>query len=596
MQTNNCTIVLSGLLVAACLVTGMVRPDLAQASGAANDHTVLILDGTVSGGAGSLEALAAIAAGMDVEVVSDATWAAKTAAEFATYRAVVLGDPTCVYGISASLATATANNLTWGPTVNGKVIIIGTDPVFHSFIPGARTLINKAMAFAVSDVGKTGAFLGLSCYYDGAAPSTPVPVLDGLGAGPFTVIPTACFNTVHITATSPATSGLTDADLSGWSCSIHEAFDSFPASFDVLAMGLGLGATYTAADGSVGTPYILARGATITSDICMSPDSATNVIGQPHTICAFVNDSLDCSGAGLPGVAVCFNVLAGPCSSLGSLGCVVTDSTGTACITYTCHSVGTDVIEASYTDAGGRRHFQKVTKNWITSPNRDPDCSLAVASEPVLWPPNHKYHAISILGVSDPDSGDVVTITVTGVTQDEPTNTRGDGNTCPDAQISGSQASVRAERTGTPGIPGNGRVYTIHFTADDGNGGSCNGSVTVCVPHDQGDPTCVDDGQRYDSTGPCGSGGVLGPEAVSLRVGSVSGNAAQISFALPAETFVDISVFDVSGRRLATLEKGVLTSGVYDRTWNMGGVSNGLYFVRLKAGDATLTKTVLRIQ
>jgi hypothetical protein len=59
-------------------------------------------------------------------------------------------------------------------------------------------------------------------------------------------------------------------------------------------------------------------------------------------------------------------------------------------------------------------------------------------------------------------------------------------------------AYLRAEREG----PGNGRVYEISFEAQDGNGGSCQSSVTVCVPHDRSaaNRQCVDDGQIYDST------------------------------------------------------------------------------------------------
>src|SRR5262249_22530404 len=162
--------------------------------------------------------------------------------------------------------------------------------------------------------------------------------------------------------------------------------------------------------------------------------------------------------------------------------------------------------------------------------------------------------AISILGVTDPD-GDPVSITVTGVTQDEPLNSRGDGNTCPDALIEGGQVSLRAERAGGPGIPGNGRVYVIHFTASDGRGGGCEGTVSVCVPHDSGDAggsVCVDDGQIYNSLGPCRPGGG-GDEAVTdygLAVGELTPAHAVLEFALPQDGFVRIAVYDVTGRRL----------------------------------------------
>jgi hypothetical protein len=226
--------------------------------------------------------------------------------------------------------------------------------------------------------------------------------------------------------------------------------------------------------------------------------------------------------------------------------------------------------------------------------NHPPDCSGATASEAVLWPPNHKYHAISIDGVTDAD-GDPVTITVTGITQDEPVNGRGDGNTCPDAQIVDGQASIRAERTGTPGVPGNGRVYAINFTADDGNGGECHGTVYACVPHDQGQPTCIDDGQRYNSlANDCRSGNELAAESVSLSVSQVSESQAELSFTLPVDSHVDVAVFDVTGRRLATIEDAQLTSGVYQRSWNMAGVARGLYFVRMHVGATTLTQRVLK--
>ena len=228
--------------------------------------------------------------------------------------------------------------------------------------------------------------------------------------------------------------------------------------------------------------------------------------------------------------------------------------------------------------------------------NRPPDCRTAVASEPVLWPPDHKYHAVSILGVTDPD-GDHVSITVTSITQDEPINTRGDGTACPDGLIENGQASVRAERTGTPSIPGNGRVYVVNFTADDGNGGTCNGSVSVCVPHDTNTPTCVDDGQRYASTGSCQGGNSQEQEvtAYGLDLSGVTSNEVMIQFAIPKDSQVQIAVYDVAGRRLAMLENGTLAMGTYQRTWNMNGVAKGLYFVRMSAAGTTMSKTLLKL-
>lgn len=128
----------------------------------------------------------------------------------------------------------------------------------------------------------------------------------------------------------------------------------------------------------------------------------------------------------------------------------------------------------------------------IVQTNRPPDCSAATASPAVLWPPNHKLANINVVGVTDPD-GDPVTITATSVTQDESTNGTGDGDTCPDAILSPLQ--VRAERAGS----GDGRVYRIDFTADDGNGGTCSGTVNVSVPHDQSGTAAEESSGSFNS-------------------------------------------------------------------------------------------------
>jgi hypothetical protein len=104
---------------------------------------------------------------------------------------------------------------------------------------------------------------------------------------------------------------------------------------------------------------------------------------------------------------------------------------------------------------------------------------------------------VTVSGATDPDA-DPLTTTITGVTQDEPLNGLGDGDTSPDAQtgpLSG-QVYLRAERSGT----GDGRVYRITFEGNDGNGGFCDGVVSVVVPHDL-HTAAVDSGPRIDSFG-----------------------------------------------------------------------------------------------
>jgi hypothetical protein len=131
--------------------------------------------------------------------------------------------------------------------------------------------------------------------------------------------------------------------------------------------------------------------------------------------------------------------------------------------------------------------------------NLPPDCSEAVPSIAKIWPPNNQFVSVDILGVTDPDD-DPVTINIDEIWQDEPVDTVGDGSFAPDGMGIGTPtAQVRAERSGTKKVPGDGRVYHISFTATDPYGETCEGEVIVGVPHDVKD-TPVDGGALYDST------------------------------------------------------------------------------------------------
>jgi cysteine-rich repeat protein len=133
--------------------------------------------------------------------------------------------------------------------------------------------------------------------------------------------------------------------------------------------------------------------------------------------------------------------------------------------------------------------------------NHPPSCGAASPSRAVVWPPNHQFVSIGIGGVTDPD-GEAVAIRIDAIRQDERVVGHSCGHTCPDGRgVGTATAKVRAERAGSPHAPGNGRVYHIGFTGSDAHGASCQGTVRVCVPHDQRPgSTCVDGGPLHDST------------------------------------------------------------------------------------------------
>jgi uncharacterized repeat protein (TIGR01451 family) len=282
-------------------------------------------------------------AGFEPVVASAAEWGSMTTADFDNYRALLIGDPGC--SSVSTVAAAVANKAVWGAAVNGNVIIDGTDPVLHS----KSFFTQGAVRFATARGGRTGAYVSLSCYYTSAGAGTPVPLLDAFHPGGFTVNSVSgCFDAAHIVADHPALAGITDSLLSGWGCSVHEAFDAWPDDFLVLAIALS-GTVYHANDGTVGTPYILARGEglSVISNITTESSETPTAPGTPRIVTArVVEDSVP-----QPGKVVRFRVVSGP--NAGTEGFGTTDLTGTAVFSYTGTSAGTDAIEASYVDSTG---------------------------------------------------------------------------------------------------------------------------------------------------------------------------------------------------------------------------------------------------
>ena len=166
---------------------------------------------------------------------------------------------------------------------------------------------------------------------------------------------------------------------------------------------------------------------------------------------------------------------------------------------------GSTFVLANWTFSGPGALVDETSNDTAETPfpigtyNRSPDCSNASASVDTIWPPNNKFVSVEVQDVTDPD-GDGLTITIDSIFQDEPVDSSGDGSFSPDgAGVCSSNAYVRAERAGS----GNGRVYHIGFTAEDGMGGACSGEVLVSVPKSQGsNGAAVDDGAMFDSTVP----------------------------------------------------------------------------------------------
>ncbi|KAH8757383.1 hypothetical protein F5883DRAFT_620167 [Diaporthe sp. PMI_573] len=202
--------------------------------------------------------------GLTAHVATPEEWNSYTTADFEKYKAIVIPDPTC--GAVNTIDFFDLTKAVWSPAVKGNIILIGTDPTFHSSSqPGALTLIDDAVLFSASGNG-TGLYFALSCYYDSVDSAT----VDSLSYfGTITVRGRlACYNDAHLVADSTALGTLDDSALSDWSCSVHEVFSSYPTTglFGFVPLAIAQGATGDGqkdfADGSNGVPYIIVKGAT----------------------------------------------------------------------------------------------------------------------------------------------------------------------------------------------------------------------------------------------------------------------------------------------------------------------------------------------
>ena len=213
-------------------------PTTSRPTGTLNATKDILIYGPSLFGAPDNEVTLAAAAGHNVTVADADTWSKMTTAQFAAYRAIVFGDPTCQETPEPTLTAAQANKATWSPVVRGNMVVIGSDPIDHQSQGQANQLTTNAINFAASGA-VTGLYMSLSCYYFDAPANTPVDVLSEFGnfqvQGQFTTPFDGCPNDVTIVAPGhPVVQGIAKAGLDNWNCSIHEAFDTFPPPLGVV--------------------------------------------------------------------------------------------------------------------------------------------------------------------------------------------------------------------------------------------------------------------------------------------------------------------------------------------------------------------------
>ena len=69
-----------------------------------------------------------------------------------------------------------------------------------------------------------------------------------------------------------------------------------------------------------------------------------------------------------------------------------------------------------------------------------------------------------------------------------------------------------------------------------------------------------------------------------------------LNFALPIETEVSISIYDLQGREIVSLIQGKLNAGYHTTIWNADVYSSGLYFVKMMADEYLSTQKLMLVK
>ena len=69
-----------------------------------------------------------------------------------------------------------------------------------------------------------------------------------------------------------------------------------------------------------------------------------------------------------------------------------------------------------------------------------------------------------------------------------------------------------------------------------------------------------------------------------------------LSFALPLDSEVFVTIYNLQGRQIATLVSTTMEAGYHSVTWDANSFSSGIYFVHMIAGEYMNTQKLMLVK
>jgi hypothetical protein len=99
-----------------------------------------------------------------------------------------------------------------------------------------------------------------------------------------------------------------------------------------------------------------------------------------------------------------------------------------------------------------------------------------------------------------------------------------------------------------------------------------------------------------DDVAVCDDNGIPADFGLSAAYPNPFNPATTVEFTLETAGNYDLAVYNITGRRIATLSSGYADAGMYKQTWNAGDVTSGIYFIRLRSAGRVATRKVVLIK